>query len=78
MVAHGQPVHFRSGVRDDSGSFVAQDKWLVGRPVAVDDVQVGVADAGGPDVDPDLAAPGRRDMDRLDAQSGPATEGDSG
>ena len=61
-----QRPHARPDRVHDPGALVAHHDRRRSRPLAVPDVQVGVADAGGQDPHPDLAGPRLGRLERLD------------
>src|SRR5438105_2576386 len=67
VIAGAQRRHVGADRLDDARALVAQhDGAIEGpAPLAIDDVEVAVADAGGRGAHEDLAAPGLVDLDRL-------------
>ena len=70
MVADLQVLHPGSGLQDGAAALVAEDHRQRQRPVPVADVQVGVADPGRRDPDPDLTGPRRSQVDLLHLDGG--------
>ena len=62
-VADGEAADVRADRLDDPGALVAEHHRPRPHPLALDDVQVGAADADGVDAHEHVARPGRREVD---------------
>ena len=68
VIAGRERVHARAGRDDLAGSLVAERHRHHPRPRAVDDREVGVAEAGGADPDEELARPRRVELELGDLE----------
>ena len=68
MVTNIDVLDAIADVDDNATRLVTADEYLVDRPITRDEVQVGMADPDGPDLDTQFAAPDRTQLQFLDAQ----------
>ena len=68
VVAGAEVLHQRADLGDDAGGFVSQNAGRLEGVEAVDEMEVGVADAGGGGLDQHLARAGVVDIDAFDGQ----------
>ena len=69
-IAGGQAVHVGADGLDDAGALVAEHHRPRPHPLALDDVEVGAADADGVDAHERIARPGPLEVDRADDERG--------